>query len=167
MIDKARIIYKGDFLAGSFYLLVGVFFLFTTGLLHFFAHSIGATILAIGFFMFFLYSVGKGIAIMIASKKRQNFYSSIDTMNATHLKEEIAYTDYRLSKKQTNRRRYIYVTIVATLAAVGGVFTSQKGMISGTAIPIAMISAIEFAIGLMTEFRLTEYLRQLRKMENV
>ena len=79
------------------------------------------------------------------------------------LKDEAAYTEYRISKKNKNRRVYIYTLVVACFLSFAGIFVDQKSLIMGTFIPIALISGIELCIGLLTEFRLREYYRILIK----
>ena len=79
------------------------------------------------------------------------------------IKEEQNYTNYRIQKKNTNRRRYIWILIISCIISFTGIFLSQKSLLMGTAIPIALISGIELSIGLLTEFRLREYQRILKK----
>ena len=45
-----------------------------------------------------------------------------------------------------------------------GIFHQEKGLIIATCIPIVLMSAIEFTVGLLTEFRLTEYLKHLHRL---
>ena len=150
-------------MAGSFYLLVGVILLAFAIVLHYFTASIGYQFLAIGFFMFFIYCLGKGSIIFYISRNRYLFYKNLDTLNAGLLKEERTYTDYRINKKKQSRRIYIWATIIGCIVAFAGAFSDQKGLIMGTAIPVALIAGIEFCIGLLNEFRMKEFARSLHK----
>ena len=163
MLEKCRILYKGDMIAGSFYVFVGIILLLFAITLHYFTESIGYQYLTIGFFMFLLYCVGKGTFIYFISRKKHLYYWSLSTVSPSTLKSETEYTEYRITKKNINRRRYLYTTVIFTVLAFLGIFSPQKGIIMGTAIPIALISGIEMAIGLLTEFRLREFHRILLK----
>lgn len=163
MLEKCRILYKGDMIAGSFYVFVGLILLLFAATLHYFTESIGYQYLAIGFFMFFLYCVGKGTFIYYISRQKHVYYWTIENISQPTLADELAYTEYRIAKKNINRRRYLYTTLICSVLAFLGIFSSQKGLIMGTAIPIALISGIEVGIGLLTEFRLREFHRILLK----
>ena len=161
MIEKCRIMYKGDVIASMFYIFIGfIFFVCSLGL-YYFTISAGFQYLSIGLFMFFIYSTGKGISLYLISKKSLAFYSERQFIDSNLMNEEIKHTEFRLQKKQTNRRVYIYVTVISCLIAFLGIFSPFKSIMMGTAIPVALISAIEFSIGLLTEFRLREYHRVL------
>ena len=153
-------------IAGSFYVFVGMILLLFAAILHYFTESLGYQFLSIGFFMFFLYCVGKGTFIYFVSRQKHLYYWTIDHINQPTLADEISYTEYRITKKNINRRRYLYTTLICSVLAFVGVFSSQKGLIMGTAIPIALISGIEMGIGLLTEFRLREFHRILLKGRN-
>jgi len=163
MLEKCRILYKGDMIAGSFYVFVGMILLLFAVILHYFTDSIGYQYLAIGFFMFFLYCLGKGTFIYVISRQKHLYYWSVSTISPATLATETEYTEYRITKKNINRRRYLYSAVICSVLAFLGIFSSQKGLIMGTAIPIALISGIEMGIGLLTEFRLREYHRILLK----
>jgi len=163
MLEKCRILYKGDMIAGSFYVFVGMILLLFAVILHYFTDSIGYQYLAIGFFMFFLYCLGKGTFIYVISRQKHLYYWSVSTISPSTLATETEYTEYRITKKNINRRRYLYSAVICSVLAFLGIFSSQKGLIMGTAIPIALISGIEMGIGLLTEFRLREYHRILLK----
>jgi hypothetical protein len=163
MLEKCRILYKGDILAASFYVFTGMILLLFAVILQYFTISMGYKYLSYGFFMFFIYCVGKGAVLFYSSRQRYEFYKNIAELDQQLTHEEIQYTSYRIEKKNKNRRRYVYLVTISAIVAFIGIFTKQKGLIMGSAIPIALISAIELAIGLLTEFRLREYLRQLNK----
>jgi hypothetical protein len=109
------------------------------------------------------YSLAKGLSIWWVSSKRMSFYKAKETLNNADLAEEIDYTKFRIIKKNRNRRWYLYTAIAGALTAFSGIFLQEKGLIMGTAIPIVLFAAIEFSIGLLVEFRLSEYQRQLHK----
>ncbi|MBC7883828.1 MAG: hypothetical protein H7X99_00025 [Saprospiraceae bacterium] len=163
MLEKCRILYKGDMIAGSFYLFVGLVLLLFAGILHYTTESLGFHYLSIGFFMFFLYSMGKGVVIFFLSRQRYNFYLHLNSLTKPILEDETTYTEFRIKKKNINRRRYVWIMVICSVVAFLGIFSRQKGLIMGTAIPIALISGIEFGIGLLNEFRLREYMRLLLK----
>lgn len=126
-------------------------------------YGLGFHIMSIGTFLLAVYATAKGTYIVWTSFQKYKFFMNLDAINRQHLSSEISQTEYRIQKKKINRRRYIYITAVASIFAFLGIFSTSKAMIMGTAIPIALISGIEFSIGLLTEFRLAEYLRQLQK----
>jgi hypothetical protein len=163
MLEKCRILYKGDMIAASFYVFTGMILLLFALILQYFTISIGYKYLSYGFFMFFLYCLGKGAVLFYSSRQRYEFYKAKAALTASLISEETAYTAFRIEKKQRNRRIYVYVVAISSIMAFVGIFTQQKGLIMGTAIPIALISGIELGIGLLTEFRLREYFRQLNK----
>lgn len=163
MIEKCRILYKGDMMASMFYIFIGlVLLVFAVGL-YYFTISPGFQYLSIGLFMFFIYSTGKGLGMYFIARKRSSFYIGKKELDMYTIKEEIQYTDFRIEKKQTNRRIYIYATVISSVVAFMGIFSPYKSIMMGTSIPIALISAIEFSVGLLTEFRLREYHRVLKK----
>jgi hypothetical protein len=164
IIEKSRIIYKGDYLAGIFYIFIGVIMLaFGWGLSFWTKYGIGFHILSTGFFMLTVYGIVKGVSMVFIALKRYRYFVAKENLTNLELVQEQEYTAYRITKKAANRRRYIYITVIASLVAFFGIFTSNKGFYTGTAIPIALISGIEFTIGLLTEFRLGEYYRQICK----
>lgn len=163
MLEKSKILYKGDMIAASFYVFVGFILLLFASVLHYYTTSLGYKYLSYGFFMFFLYCIGKGSVMYYISSKRHAFYQSITMIDAKILKSEVDYTTYRIEKKNINRRRYIWIMIFCSLVAFIGIFLPQKAILMGTSIPIALISGIELSIGLLTEFRLREFLRILNK----
>lgn len=163
MIEKCRILYKGDMIAASFYLFVGVILLLFAVILYYYAISQGFRFLSIGFFMFFIYCIGKGAVLYYISSQRYTFYKKIDVVTPTQINEETKYTEYRIHKKNINRRRYIYTIVISCIIAFVGIFSHQKSILMGSSIPIALIAGIEFSIGLLTEFRLREFHRLLVK----
>ena len=163
MLEKCRILYKGDIIAASFYVFTGMILLLFAVILQYFTISMGYKYLSYGFFMFFIYCVGKGAVLFYSSRQRYEFYKNIAELDQQLTHEEIQYTTYRIDKKNKNRRRYVYLVTISAVVAFIGIFTKQKGLVMGSAIPIALISAIELTIGLLTEFRLRAYLRQLNK----
>ncbi|MBK9254761.1 MAG: hypothetical protein IPM42_04675 [Saprospiraceae bacterium] len=163
MIEKCRIIYKGDQLAGKFYLLVWIILLIMAIGVYRFTTSEGYFYLIIGLVIFSCYCLGKGIFIIYTASNRLKFLQTFTTPEQKLIADEIEYTEYRITKKVRNRSRYIRIVILSSIVAFGGIFTTEKGLITGSAIPIALISGLESGIGMLTEFRLREYLRILIK----
>jgi hypothetical protein len=165
ILDKCRIIYKGDYISGGFYLGVGLFILASAYAMDrwWTKLGLGFHIMSIGFCFIAVYCIGKGAYIIYTSMAKYHNYLIINELDHRALNEEIKHTEYRIKKKKFNRRGYVYVTVISTIIAFLGIFSTSKAFIMGSAIPIAFISAIEFGIGLLTEFRLSEYLRQLHK----
>ncbi|MBK8518727.1 MAG: hypothetical protein IPL55_21310 [Saprospiraceae bacterium] len=145
------------------YIFIGLGLLTTAISLYLFNISAGFQYLSIGFFMFFIYTFGKGCLMYIVSNKRLNYFINMTDLGSQSVKEEIQYSAYRINKKKTSRRIYIYTTVICSIIAFAGIFSPYKSIMMGTAIPIALISGIEFSIGLLTEFRLKEYHRVLEK----
>jgi hypothetical protein len=163
IIEKSRILYKGDMIAAMFYIMTGmILFVFSAGL-YYFNISLGFQYLSIGFFMFFIYSTGKGLLMYHISRKRWLFYEKMHDLDPTTKKDELEYTNFRIEKKQTNRRIYVYALVFFCVAAFAGIFSTHKAIIMGTSIPIALVSGIELSVGMLTEFRLREYFRILMK----
>ena len=162
--SKTKIIYKEDVMAGSFYLLVGVLSALGAILLHFFSTRLGLYYLTIGLSMLSIYLVGKGCVMMYLYYSRYKYYVDYTSLSTDEVKEERRYTRWRVLKKKKNRRVYIYVIAFGCFIAFGGLFHQEKGLIVATCIPIVVMSAIEFTVGLLTEFRLTEYLKHLHKL---
>ena len=163
MLYRIGIIYKGDRLTSYLYMgnaclmgIMGVLLLYSTS-------RIGFYYLAMGLFFIALYSLGKGFLLWQVAKNRFNYFNTMTSLSSEELEEEIKYNSYRLHKKSRNRRLYIWVTGLCTTIATCGLFTQEKGLIVGTMVPIAMLSAMEFSIGLMVEFRLWEYHRMMHK----
>jgi hypothetical protein len=163
MLEKCRIMYKGDMIAASFYLFVGIVLLLFAFILYYFTESQGYKFLSYGFFMFFLYSVGKGAVMYYIYAAKYKHFTQLSSMDIINQKDEIAFTEYRINKKNINRRRYIYTLVICSIIAFGGIFSSYRSILMGTSIPIVLISAIELSIGMLTEFRLREFLRILNK----
>lgn len=163
ILEKSRILYKGDMMAASFYIFVGVILLTFSIIIHYFTESPGFKFLSIGFLLLFVYCLGKGIFALFISKRRYDFYLNKNDLTKIELEDEIEYTDYRITKKNVNRRRYVYMVVICSVLAFMGIFSSYKSIIMGTSIPIALISGIELGVGLLTEFRLKEFLRILKK----
>lgn len=164
-LNKCRILYKGDVLASFFYILVAALFLSFSTWSYYWGTTPGFTYLSIGFFMFFLYAGGKGMIMLFVGKNKYAYFKTRPHLTNHEIQGEITYTEYRVVKKSTNRRWYIWVLIISTTLAFLGVFSEQKSLIMGTAIPISLISGIELGVGLLTEFRLREYLRILHQHE--
>ncbi|MEZ4911381.1 MAG: hypothetical protein R2774_11015 [Saprospiraceae bacterium] len=162
-LDKCRILYKGDFIAGTIYVLIGCLFAVLAIILSYLQISLGFTFLSIGLALFACYSLGKGLIIMIFSKRRKNIYDELTSLSIEQLNDEVTYTNFRIQKKHINRRIYTYMVIIFSVMAFLGIFTSHKALITGTSIPIALISGIEFSIGILTELRLKEFARILNK----
>lgn len=151
-------------MAGSFYLLIGVCALFGAIGVYYLTERLGYYYLSIGLLMLSIYMIGKGSVMIYLYRSRYTFYKDHQVLQTAEIKEERRYTRWRVLKKKKNRRRYIYTIILGSLIAFGGIFHQEKGLIVATCIPIIIMSAVEFAVGLLTEFRLTEYLKHLHKM---
>lgn len=164
-LDKCLAIYKGDVLAGTFYIFVGVIFLISSVIIYSLAHYQGYYYLSIAMLPFGLYGLIKGFMVVYIYQGRLNFYKKHVQLKPEGIQEETEYTRFRLEKKARNRRAYIYATIIASVLATTAVFTPYKSLITATMIPVALFSGIEFCIGLLTEFRLWEYIRQLEKIK--
>lgn len=165
MLDKSRILYKGDMLAAYFYIFVGVLLMISAlGLLKF-TSTPGFYYLSLGFILFFVYCLGKGMFMIYLYGHKYRFFRDLTSMTSLVIEDEKTFTEYRIHKKNVNRRRYVYIIILGTVAAFTGIFIPQKSIIMGTSIPIALIAGIEFSVGLLTEFRLREYLRVISRTE--
>jgi hypothetical protein len=163
MIEKTLLLYKGDKLASTFYVGIGFFLVLVASFLLAFKLSPGFIFLGYGFFVFSIYMTGKGIFMYYVARQRMIFFKNQITWSSELAKDEIRYTKYRILKKKSGRRVHIYLMFIGAFCAVGGIFTTEKGLIMGTTIPIVLLSGIEFGVGLLTEFRLKEYLRILQK----
>lgn len=166
IIDKCKIIYKGDVIAGLIYFLIGILFIVFGLTSRYLNLSPGFTYLSIGFLLFSAYCIGKGIMIMLYSYRRMKIFDNTNHISAQLLDEEIAYTSYRIQKKHINRRVYTYMLVFFSVLSFVALFTAHKAVFTGTSIPIALISGIEFSIGILTEFRLKEFNRILNKFKN-
>ena len=161
---KTKIIYEGDVYAGSFYLFIGVCALLAAVSVYYFTQRLGLFYLAIGLGIFTLYMVGKGVFMIYMYHSRYKYYKFHTDLNNAEIKDERRYTRWRVLKKKRNRRRYIYTIVIGCIIAFLGIFHQEKGLIVATCIPIVLMAAIEFTVGLLTEFRLTEYLKHLHKL---
>lgn len=150
--------------AGSFYLFVGICSLIAAICVYFFTQRLGLFYLAIGLAIFTLYMIGKGSVMIYLYYSRYKYYKHHTKLTNKEIKEERRYTRWRVLKKKKNRRTYIYTVIIGCVVAFFGVFHQEKGLIIATCIPIVLMSAIEFTVGLLTEFRLSEYLKHLHKL---
>ena len=163
MIGSTRLIYKGDIVAAFFYAGIGSLMFVIAALLQYFNISPGFLYLSYGLLVFSIYALGKGTIIYYVYSKRYLFYKNIQEMNERYKNEEINYTGSRIVRKNKGRRLHIYVMILGSIVAFYGIFSVERGLIIGSSIPIVLLSGIEFSVGLLTEFRLQEYLRILNK----
>jgi len=161
---KTKIIYEGDVYAGSFYLFIGVCSMLAALGVYYFTERLGLYYLSIGLGIFTLYMIGKGSVMIYLYFSRYQYYKNHKVLDVKEIKEERRYTRWRVLKKKKNRRKYIYTIIIGCVLAFLGVFHQEKGLIVATCIPIVLMSAIEFTVGLLTEFRLTEYLKHLHRL---
>ena len=162
-IQKCRAIYKGDVIAGSFYLLTASTMIGASVVGFNIGHTFGHLHLSIGLLFLGVLALVKSIFVMYIYNTRLKYYHKVDFLTKPLIEEEIKYTKFRLEKKARNRRRYIYIVIVGFGMIIIGFFTPVKGLVLGSSIPIVLFAAIEFSIGLLTEFRLWEYTRGLSK----
>ena len=158
MIDKSTILYKGDLWAGAFYLLNSVVMAIIFILLYYFTERIGFFYLSIGMAVLSFFSLGKGFFMIIVYRSRFLFFNKLQNLTKDIIHDEERYTKYRLQKKQINRRRYLRSAIVGSIIAFFSIFSGFKHVLIGTLVPIILMSGLEFAIGLLTEFRLKAYL---------
>lgn len=163
MLKKCRLLYKGDMVAALIYIFVGILLFIFAASIYYFAQTPGYKYLSYGFFMFFIYCVGKGSVMYYMYSRKYYYYKNLSTLTPKHVSNEKRYTEYRINKKNINRRRYVYMMLASCLIAVAGIFLPQKSILMGSTIPIALITGIELCIGLLTEFRLREYDRILNK----
>lgn len=164
---KTKIIYEGDVYAGGFYFFVGVFALLASVSVYYFTERLGLYYLSIGLGIFTLYMVGKGTVMIYMYYSRYKYYVDHIDLNNAEVKDERRYTRWRVLKKKRNRRLYIYTIAIGCIVAFFGFFHQEKGLIVATCIPIVLMSGIEFTVGLLTEFRLTEYLKHLHKLSQL
>lgn len=161
--ETTRIIYKGDVLSAWFYLGIGIFMFLVATVLHYFNISLGYLYLSYGLWVFSLYCIGKGLMMWVVYARRFTLYKATEALNEQQKNNELTYTNERILRKQRGRRMHIYILILGSVIAVCGVLSAEKGLILGTMIPVVLLSGIEFSVGLLTEFRLQEYLRILQK----
>lgn len=161
---KTKIIYKGDVMAGSFYLFIGICSLAASVAAYFFTNRLGFYYLSIALGFLTMYMIGKGSIMMYLYYNRYQYYKAHDSLAHSEIKEERRYTRWRVLKKKKSRRIYIYTILLGCIIAFGGLFHQEKGLIVGTCIPIVIMAAIEFTVGLLTEFRLSEYLKHLHRL---
>lgn len=161
---KTKIIYEGDVYAGSFYLFIGVCSIIAAISIYYFSERLGFFYLSIGLSIFTLYMVGKGTFMMYMYFSRYRYYRHHIELSQEEIREERRYTRWRVLKKKRNRRRYIYTIVIGCILGFLGIFHPNKGLIGATCIPIILMAAIEFSVGLLTEFRLSEYLKHLHKV---
>ncbi len=150
-------------ISGLVYIGISFVFLAICVPLYIFGPSLGYYYLNIGLLVLSVFSLVKGILVYYVSSNRHKFYNRKSSLSKENMEEERKYTQYRILKKQRNRRRYVYIMVLLSLIAVIGAFMLEKGLIIGTCVPIILFAAIEFTMGLLMEFRLSEYLRQLKK----
>lgn len=163
MIEKTIAIYKGEVYRSHFYFGFGTFLLLSSLFLYAFTHKIGWAYLSLGLFIFSIYSFIKGLYVNITYRKRLAYYKSKTELTLKEITEEFNYNQIRINKRINNRRRYMYVMILAIIIMIAGVLLNEKGLSIGTFVPIILVAATEFCETLLTEFRLWEYHRGLEK----
>jgi len=163
-VDKTKIIYKGDVMAGSFYILIGLLAFISSVAVYFLTNRLGLYYLSIGLLILSFYMTGKGCTMIYMYNSRYRYYKKNDQLSSADIKEERRYTRWRVLKKKKGRRIYIYTIVFGCMVAFGGMFHQEKGLIVATCIPIVLIAAVEFSVGLLTEFRLSEYLKHLHSL---
>lgn len=165
--NKTKIIYEGDVYAGSFYLFIGVCALLSAFAFYFLSERLGFFYLSIGLGILTLYMVGKGSVMIYLYFSRYKFYKNHIDLSKEEIRGERRYTRWRILKKKKNRRRYIYTILFGCLIGFMGIFHIEKGLIGATCIPIVLMAMMEFGVGILTEFRLTEYLKHLHKLSEL
>jgi hypothetical protein len=164
MIDKTKIIYKGDMIMSHYYFGFATALLLSSVFLYFFTMRIGWLYLSDGLGILGLFCMGKGIMLYRIAKERHHYYSQKSTLSLSEIKTEMEYNKYRLDKKSINRRRYLYTVLISIILLIIGLAINQKGFAIGTFVPIILYAGTEFCVGLLTEFRLWEYHRQMEKI---
>lgn len=166
MLDKALIIYKGDQYTSYIYLGLSLFFGISAALLFVFTLKIGWFFLAIGLSILAVFSAGKAIYVYFKAKDCILYFQKLTSLEGSILDNEIQYNQQRLLKKGLNRRRYLYTLLGGFFLLVGGIVFGEKGWAIGSFVPVLLYAGIEFSAGLLSEFRLWEYQRQLEKHQN-
>jgi hypothetical protein len=165
MLDKALIIYKGDQYTSYIYLGLSLFFGIGAAFLFGFTVKIGWFFLAIGLSMLAVFSVGKAVYVYFKAKDRIQYFQNLSTLEGSNLANEVLYNQQRLLKKGLNRRRYLYTLVGGFFLLIGGIIFGEKGWAIGSFVPVLLYAGIEFSAGLLSEFRLWEYQRQLEKKQ--
>lgn len=165
MLDKALIIYKGDQYTSYIYLGLGIFFGISAAGLFVFTLKIGWYFLAIGLSLLAAFSIGKAIYVFYKAKYRIEYFKGVSLLEGAELEVEIQYNQQRLHKKGLNRRRYLYTLVGGFILLFGGIIFGEKGWAIGSFVPVLLYAGIEFSMGLLSEFRLWEYQRQLEKQQ--
>ncbi len=137
--------------------------LFSSIFLYLFTVKMGWLYLIIGLSLLSIFCFGKGFFLNKISRARYKYYENKDFLSISEIKAEINYNKYRLEKKALNRRLYLYTVIVCMALLFAGILINEKGLAIGTFVPIILYAGTEFCVGLLTEFRLWEYQRQLEK----
>lgn len=138
--------------------------LLSSAFLYFFTMRIGWLYLSDGLGILGLFCMGKGIMLYRIAKERFRYYNQKSDLSLAEIKTEMDYNKYRLDKKAVNRRRYLYTVVISILLLIIGWAINQKGFAIGTFVPIILYASTEFCVGLLTEFRLWEYHRQMEKV---
>jgi len=110
--DKTKIIYKGDVMAGSFYLLIGVCALLGAIGVYYLTERLGYYYLSIGLLMLSIYMIGKGSVMIYLYRSRYTFYKDHQVLQTAEIKEERRYTRWRVLKRipQTSSQNDIAFT---------------------------------------------------------
>lgn len=152
-------------MSGSLYILMGVLAIAVGIYLILHPYSLGYYYLGVGMLLLSLYMIGKGSVMLYYYYSRYGYYKMLDEASVSIIRQEQEYLTFRIKKKKQNRRRYMYIVLVAFLASGYAFYSLEKGLILATCIPIALISIWELVIGLMTEFRLYQMLKITRSMK--
>lgn len=161
MLDISRLLYRGDLWAAAFYLLSSLLLLLLAAMFYFLMDTPGFTYLSIGFTMFSAYCLGKGAFLFVVSRKSYLYFINNSEMSPSMIRKELEVTNRRIDKKRNSRRVYLWTFFLCSLMGIIFLFSAWKSVGLGTCIPIALTGLTEAGIGLMTEFRLREYLRHL------
>ncbi|MBK8700151.1 MAG: hypothetical protein IPN29_11725 [Saprospiraceae bacterium] len=166
ILDKTRIVYQGDIMTSYFYAGLGGILLICSGMLYAFTLRIGWFYLAMGLGLLGCFALGKAWYVRSKGSARLQYFNTLTRLEGDPLQKEVTYNSHRLEKKASNRRKYLYSLLIGCLMLVLGVVFHEKGLAIGSLVPVILFAGIEFTMGLLSEFRLWEYQRQLEKAIN-
>jgi len=163
--DIVRLLYRGDMWAAAFYLLSSLCLFLLSIVLFRLDLTPGFTYLSVGFQMFSAYCLGKGLYLFVTARKKYLYFLHAAELDLLTIHHEITGCRQRIEKKKNSRRVYVWAIICCGICSMFGFFTAWKSITLGSCIPVALTGMAEVGIGLLTEFRLKEYLRHLLRHE--